>query len=105
MICFEWLQRPENVLAGYVRWGDYRGPQAQTAIRIEHHKTGAMVLHPLEEVVRGERVLFDGVGAPTRPWRRDAATRCGGYKVRHHVDGSTGAKPEGRTRPAADLET
>jgi hypothetical protein len=58
IICFEWLQRPENVLAGYVRWGDYRGAQAQTAIRIEHHKTGAMVLHPLEDVVRGERVLF-----------------------------------------------
>jgi hypothetical protein len=38
--------------------GDYRGSQAQTAIRIEHHKTGAMVLHPLEDVVCGERVLF-----------------------------------------------
>ena len=35
-------------------------PQAQSAIRIEHHKTGAMVLHPLEEVVQGERVLFYG---------------------------------------------
>jgi hypothetical protein len=58
VICFEWLQRPENVLAGYVRWGDYRGPQAPSAIRIEHWKTGAMVLHPLEETVSGERVLF-----------------------------------------------
>lgn len=25
VICFEWLQRPENVLAGYIRWTDYRG--------------------------------------------------------------------------------
>jgi hypothetical protein len=58
VICFEWLQRPENVLAGYVRWGDYRGAQAPAAIRIEHHKTGAMVLHPLEEAVNGERVQF-----------------------------------------------
>ena len=58
VICFEWLQRPENVLAGYVRWGDYRGPQAPSAIRIEHWKTGSMVLHPLEETVSGERVLF-----------------------------------------------
>ena len=24
VICFEWLQRPENVLAGYIRWTDYR---------------------------------------------------------------------------------
>ncbi len=58
VICFEWLQRPENVLAGYVRWGDYRGPQAPNAIRIEHHKTGEMVLHPLEETSGRKRVLF-----------------------------------------------
>ena len=49
VICFEWLQRPENVLAGYVGWGDYRGKRAPNQIRIEHHKTGEMVLHPLEE--------------------------------------------------------
>jgi hypothetical protein len=49
VICFEWLQRPENVLAGYVSWNDYRGKKAPTMIRIEHHKTGEMVLHPLEE--------------------------------------------------------
>lgn len=58
VICFEWLQRPENVLAGYVTWRDYRSPSAPNAIRIEHHKTGEMVLHPLEETVEGERVLF-----------------------------------------------
>jgi hypothetical protein len=54
VICFEWLQRPENVLAGY----DYRGPKSPTQIRIEHHKTGEMVLHPLEETVGGVRTLF-----------------------------------------------
>jgi hypothetical protein len=63
VICFEWLQRPENVLAGYIRWTDYRGREAPNAIKIFHHKTGAVVLHPLEEVVtdpigRSERVLF-----------------------------------------------
>jgi len=47
VICFEWLQRPENVLAGYVRWSDYRNPAAPDAIKIEHHKTGVKVLHPL----------------------------------------------------------
>jgi hypothetical protein len=58
VICFEWLQRPENVLAGYVSWNDYRGPRAPHQIRIEHHKTGAMVLHPLEETVGKTRTLF-----------------------------------------------
>jgi len=65
VICFEWLQRPENVLAGFIRWTDYRGRDAPTAIRITHHKTGAVILHPLEETIIGEngkpeRVLFYG---------------------------------------------
>jgi hypothetical protein len=30
VICFEWLQRPENVLAGYVSWNDYRGKSGPT---------------------------------------------------------------------------
>lgn len=58
VICFEWLQRPENVLAGFVRWSDYRNKSAPTSVQIEHHKTGARVLHPLEETVAGERTLF-----------------------------------------------
>jgi hypothetical protein len=51
VICFEWLQRPENVLAGYLRWTDYRSKDWPNAIRIEHHKTGELVWHPLEETV------------------------------------------------------
>ena len=51
VICFEWLQRPENVLAGYLRWTDYRSKEWPNAIRIEHHKTGELVWHPLEETV------------------------------------------------------
>jgi hypothetical protein len=50
VICFEWLQRPENVIGGYIRWGDYRGREYPTKIRIEHHKTGEMILHPLEVI-------------------------------------------------------
>jgi hypothetical protein len=50
VICFEWLQRPENVIAGHVKWTGYRtGPKP--TIRIEHHKTGAVIDHPLEEVL------------------------------------------------------
>jgi hypothetical protein len=49
VICFEWLQRPENVLAGYLRWSDYRSAEWPSAIKNEHHKTGAVVWHPLED--------------------------------------------------------
>ena len=42
VICFEWLQRPENVLAGYVSWTGYRSNEHPNSIRIEHHKTGEM---------------------------------------------------------------
>jgi hypothetical protein len=55
VICFEWLQRPENVLAGYLRWSDYRSAEWPSAIKIEHHKTGAVVWHPLED---GDGTLF-----------------------------------------------
>jgi hypothetical protein len=48
VICFEWLQRPENVIAGHIKWTGYRtGPKP--TIRIEHHKTGAVIDHPLED--------------------------------------------------------
>ena len=49
VICFEWLQRPENVLAGVLRWPDYRSKEWPNAIKIVHHKTGATVWHPLED--------------------------------------------------------
>ena len=58
VICFEWLQRPENVLAGILRWPDYRGEKWPYAIKILHHKTGATVWHPLEETSGGATVQF-----------------------------------------------
>src|SRR5262245_50180810 len=48
LICFEWLQRPENVLTGKLTWSDYRGPEHPKHVRILHHKTGEEVLQPLE---------------------------------------------------------
>ena len=45
-----------NRLAGSERWSDYRSRAAPNAIRIEHHKTGAAVLHPL--VDREDGVLL-----------------------------------------------
>ena len=58
VICYEWLQRPENVLAGALRWPDYRSKDWPSAIRIFHHKTGAIVWHPLEETVDDFVVKF-----------------------------------------------
>jgi hypothetical protein len=52
------LQRPENVLAGYIRWTDYRSADWPSAIKIEHHKTGAVVWHPLEEMTDAGLVKF-----------------------------------------------
>ena len=43
LICFEWHQRPENVLAGHLTWGDCH----PTVVRIVHHKTGDLVWLPL----------------------------------------------------------
>ncbi len=53
LICFEWLQRPENILAGHLRWSDYRPGDRPQHVRIVHHKTGEVVWHPLE--TEGER--------------------------------------------------
>jgi hypothetical protein len=58
VICFEWLQRPENVLQGCIAWPDYRGREHPTMIRIFHHKTGAVVWHPLEETTEAGTVQF-----------------------------------------------
>jgi integrase len=58
VICFEFLQRPENVLAGYLAWPNYRGREAPGAIKVNHHKTGAVVWHPLEETTQDGLVKF-----------------------------------------------
>jgi hypothetical protein len=39
-------------------WPDYRGQQAPSAIKINHHKTGAVVWHPLEEITEAGLVKF-----------------------------------------------
>jgi hypothetical protein len=47
LICFEWHQRPENVLGGHLTWTDCRPPGRPNAVRILHHKTGELVWLPL----------------------------------------------------------
>lgn len=49
LICFEWHQRPENVLAGHLVWTDFRPVERLDAVRILHHKTGELVWLPLSD--------------------------------------------------------
>jgi hypothetical protein len=49
LICYEWLQRPENVLAGKISWIDYRPAHHPFAVRIDHHKTRKKIWQPLED--------------------------------------------------------
>lgn len=45
-------------MAGYLRWTDYRSKEWPSAVKIEHHKTGAVVWHPLEESTEAGVVKF-----------------------------------------------
>jgi hypothetical protein len=49
LICFEWHQRPENVIAGHLSWTDYRAAERPDTVRIQHHKTGELVWLPLSD--------------------------------------------------------
>jgi hypothetical protein len=49
IICFEWHQRPENVLGGYLTWPNYKPPGGRNTVTIEHHKTGKQVDMPLAD--------------------------------------------------------
>jgi hypothetical protein len=49
LICFEWLQRPERVLAGDITWADYRPADRPSAVQIRHHKTGVKGWSPLDD--------------------------------------------------------
>lgn len=49
LICFEWLQRPENVIDGYITWADWRPSSRPNHVQVFHHKTGERVWQPLED--------------------------------------------------------
>lgn len=49
LVCFEWLQRPENIIAGHFAWPDYRPSARPNSVRVVHHKTGAQVWMPLAD--------------------------------------------------------
>jgi hypothetical protein len=49
LVCFEWLQRPENLLDGHLTWTGWRPPDHPQSVYIFHHKTGERVWYPLED--------------------------------------------------------
>jgi integrase len=54
LVCYEWLQRPEDVREGRITWTDYRPSQRPAEVLIFHHKTGQRVWQPLEAAVEHE---------------------------------------------------
>jgi hypothetical protein len=93
VICFEFLQRPENVLAGYLAWSHYRGEDEPCAIKIIHHKTGATVWHPLEETTE------DG----TDQFYSDAEAVLA-HLPRRGIAMILKAKPDGTTEPYTAMQ-
>ena len=61
LAAFEWHQRPENVLAGHLTWGDYRPRERPNSVRVLHHKTGEIVWLPL--VSQRGQALFPELSA------------------------------------------
>ena len=65
MICFEWLQRPENVVAGLLTWPDYRSKNWPSAVTHRAPQEGRRRRHPLEDLrpVGGVRQFYDDAEA------------------------------------------
>lgn len=59
LICFEWLVRPENVLAGQFTWSAWR-PGGRPVLEISHGKTGAEGIVKLDD---DGRALFPEAAA------------------------------------------
>lgn len=93
LVCFEWHQRPENILAGSLTWTDWRPTARPNFVRILHAKTGAELWQPLTDEAGG--LLFPELTAYL-----DGLDRLGVPVVlmrpkRNRRDGSSGklAKP------------
>lgn len=63
-------QRPENVVAGHMKWSNYRAPGAPSTIKVVRHKTGTIAAHPLDlcfGVEVDNAVLGDFLWTPSFP--------------------------------------
>lgn len=92
LICFEWHQRPEHVLAGDITWADYRPDTRPNAVFVRHPKTGEKGWLPLSDEagalfpelegylqalkrVGTPIVLTSGKRGPCRPYSNEHAER------------------------------
>jgi hypothetical protein len=93
LICFEWHQRPEHVLAGDITWADYRPKERPDAVLVRHPKTGEKGWWPLDDEAGPlfpeieayletlkclglPIVLTPGKRGPARPYSMGHAQRC-----------------------------
>lgn len=60
LVCYEWHQRPENILSGSLKWNDWRPKERPNHVRLEHAKTGEEVWLPL---VIGGKDMFPEIEA------------------------------------------
>lgn len=51
LVCYEWLQRPEDIRKGRLTWSDFRPADKPRHVQIFHHKTGERVWQPLDHIV------------------------------------------------------
>jgi hypothetical protein len=94
LICFEWHQRPEHVLAGDITSADYRPKERPDAVLVRHPKTGekgwwplqddggALLFPEIEAYLNGLKrlgvpiVLTPGKRGPARPYSIGHSQRC-----------------------------
>jgi hypothetical protein len=74
LICFEWLQRPADVVAGRLTWTDYKPADRPHEAHVYHHKTGQRAWQPLTTIAEdGAEVRL----YPELEDRIDALSRAG----------------------------
>jgi len=88
LICWEWLMRPENVVAGHFAWSAWKPADRPGEVLIPHHKTGASGWHRLAvDRVRLYPDLEDWldalprVGVPVVLMTRERHGRAGGWRT------------------------
>lgn len=64
LVCYEWLQRPQDVIGGRITWTDYRPAHRPGEVLVIHHKTGQQVWQPLDEIIDAD--AGDAAGGAVR---------------------------------------
>jgi hypothetical protein len=84
LVAFEWHQRPENTISGFLTWPDWR-PRGQPIVHVVHNKNQTAVDMPLSDAsgsffpeISAYLDRLERIGVPIvlmRPKRRGAAAR------------------------------